>query len=317
MNIKGHFETITRHKLLVMKYCFECGLYQQGLTHDLSKYSPTEFIPGCIYYQGDHSPNEAERAARGYSSAWLHHKGRNKHHLEYWIDYTTNKSGLGGMKMPLRYVCEMVCDRVAASQIYLGDKYTDASPWQYYEKSKDHYLLHPETRALLEKLLLMVRDLGQERTFAYIRFLLGCEDNDPDKVIPDIDTANVVDTVNHMAADSKEGLGQVYYSAKYSEITKELLNNWLENREKSVTYAEEYQKIVAKMGGNAKIVVGLTDKNVIPGLTSGNPAVKSSAKYDVLFKDTSAYNLADRIGVAFVKTENGTVYQLVCLFDVN
>ena len=151
MNIKGHFETITRHKLLVMKYCFECGLYQQGLT---------------------------ERAARGYSSAWLHHKGRNKHHLEYWIDYTTNKSGLGGMKMPLRYVCEMVCDRVAASQIYLGDKYTDASPWQYYEKSKDHYLLHPETRALLEKLLLMVRDLGQERTFAYIRFLLGCEDND-------------------------------------------------------------------------------------------------------------------------------------------
>ena len=64
MNILGHFETITRHKLLVMKYCFECGLYEQGLAHDLSKYSPTEFIPGCIYYQGDHSPNEAERDAR-------------------------------------------------------------------------------------------------------------------------------------------------------------------------------------------------------------------------------------------------------------
>lgn len=151
-----------------------------------------------------------------------------------------------------------------------------------------------------------------------LAMLTACDGTtDPDKVIPDIDTANVVDTVNHMAADSKEGLGQVYYSAKYSEITKELLNNWLENREKSVTYAEEYQKIVAKMGGNAKIVVGLTDKNVIPDLTSGNPAVKGSAKYDVLFKDTSAYNLADRIGVAFVKTRNGTVYQLVCLFDVN
>ena len=37
MNIKGHFETITRHKLLVMKYCFACGLYEQGLAHDLSK----------------------------------------------------------------------------------------------------------------------------------------------------------------------------------------------------------------------------------------------------------------------------------------
>lgn len=151
MNIKGHFETITRHKLLVMKYCFACGLYEQGLAHDLSKYSPAEFIPGCIYYQGDHSPNEAEREARGYTSAWLHHKGRNKHHLEYWIDYSTTKAGLTGMKIPLRYVCEMVCDRVAASQIYLGDKYTDSSPWEYYEHSKDHYLLHPETRALLEK----------------------------------------------------------------------------------------------------------------------------------------------------------------------
>ena len=117
MNIKGHFETITRHKLLVMKYCFACGPYEQGLAHDLSKYSPTEFIPGCIYYQGDHSPNEAEREARGYTSAWLHHKGRNKHHLEYWIDYSTTKTGLTGMKIPLRYVCEMVCDRVAASQI--------------------------------------------------------------------------------------------------------------------------------------------------------------------------------------------------------
>ena len=150
-----------------------------------------------------------------------------------------------------------------------------------------------------------------------LAMLTACDGTtDPDKVIPDADTANVVDTVNHMAADSKEGLGQVYYSAKYSEITKELLNNWLENREKSVTYAEEYQKIVAKMGGNAKIVVGLTDKNVIPELTSGNPAVKGSAKYDVLFKDTSAYNLADRIGVAFVTTRDGTVYQAVCLFDV-
>ena len=149
-----------------------------------------------------------------------------------------------------------------------------------------------------------------------LAMLTACDGTtDPDKIMPDDGTVEVVMTINNTAAN--KGLGQVEYSAKYSEVTRKLLVNWLENREKSVTYAEEYQKIVAKMGGNAKIVVGLTDKNVIPGLTSGNPAVKSSAKYDVLFKDTSAYNLADRIGVAFVKTENGTVYQLVCLFDVN
>ena len=117
MNVLGHFTTITRHKMLVMKYCFACGLYKQGLAHDLSKYTPTEFIPGCIYYQGDHSPNEAERQAKGYTAAWLHHKGCNKHHLEYWIDYGGGKTGLIGMKIPLRYICEMVCDRVAASQV--------------------------------------------------------------------------------------------------------------------------------------------------------------------------------------------------------
>lgn len=150
-----------------------------------------------------------------------------------------------------------------------------------------------------------------------LAMLTACDGGttDPDKIMPEDGTVEVVMKINNTAAN--KGLGQVEYSAKYSEVTRKLLVNWLENREKSVTYAEEYQKIVAKMGGNAKIVVGLTDKNVIPGLTSGNPAVRGSAKYDVLFKDTSAYNLADRIGVAFVKTENGTVYQLVCLFDVN
>lgn len=170
-----HYKTIRHHKMLVMKNCFRCGLYWQGLTHDLSKLAPVEFWAGAKYWQGTCSPNNAQRQAEGYSAAWLHHKGRNKHHLEYWIDYSTRKAGLAGMKMPLRYVCEMVCDRVAASQIYLGDKYTDASPWEYYERSKTHYLLHPETRALLEELLKMVRDLGHDRTFEHMKYLLGCE----------------------------------------------------------------------------------------------------------------------------------------------
>lgn len=173
MNIWGHFKTITRHKLRVMKYCFACGLYQQGLAHDLSKYSPTEFIPGCKYYQGVRSPNDGERRVKGYSSAWLHHKGRNKHHLEYWVDYAPNGDRpMDGIKIPLRYVCEMVCDRIAASQVYQGASYTDASAWEYYYRSRDHYLLHPETRALLEKLLQMVRDEGQDATFRYMKQLL-------------------------------------------------------------------------------------------------------------------------------------------------
>lgn len=84
----NHFKTITHHKKLVMQHCFRVGLYYQGLTHDLSKYSPVEFLPGVRFYQGDRSPNDAERKTKGYSAAWLHHKGRNKHHLEYWVDYS-------------------------------------------------------------------------------------------------------------------------------------------------------------------------------------------------------------------------------------
>ena len=56
-----HFLTITRHHNLVMGYCFRAGLYRQGLLHDLSKYSPAEFLVGAKYYQGNRSPNNAER----------------------------------------------------------------------------------------------------------------------------------------------------------------------------------------------------------------------------------------------------------------
>ena len=86
-NAVGHFKTITKHKLLVMRLCFSEGLYKQGLLHDLSKYSFTEFKTGIKYYRGYKSPNGVERILTGTSPAWLHHKGRNKHHFEYWCDY--------------------------------------------------------------------------------------------------------------------------------------------------------------------------------------------------------------------------------------
>ncbi|MBR1673353.1 MAG: catalase [Eubacterium sp.] len=170
-NAKKHFNTINRHRKEVRKNCFRCGLYKQGLLHDLSKYSWTEFSQGVKYFQGDRSPNDAEREDKGYTSAWLHHKGRNKHHLEYWVDYDVKKSeaGMVGMKMPDNYIIEMFCDRVAASKIYQGDKYTDASPIQYYEKGKGKYILHPYVRKKLELLLNMLAEKGEKYTFAYAR----------------------------------------------------------------------------------------------------------------------------------------------------
>ena len=171
MHALGHFKTITHHKLLVMQYCFRVGLIRQGLMHDMSKYSWTEFSVGAKYYQGNRSPNDAEREDKGYSSAWLHHKGRNKHHLEYWIDYSLDKSNrqLVGMRMPERYVVEMFCDRIAASKNYNGDKYSDSFPLEYYMKGRSRDMLHPESAVLLEQLLHMLAEKGEDYTFDYIR----------------------------------------------------------------------------------------------------------------------------------------------------
>ncbi|MCI8490601.1 MAG: catalase [Lachnospiraceae bacterium] len=164
-----HLRTILHHKNLVRKGCFKAGLYRQGMMHDWSKYSPVEFLTGCRYYQGTKSPNNAERMDKGYSAAWLHHKGRNKHHWEYWIDYSAESGFLTGMRMPVNYVVEMFIDRVSASKNYQKEKYTQESPLQYYEWGKEHYMLHDDTRELLEKLLHMLAEEGEERVYEYIR----------------------------------------------------------------------------------------------------------------------------------------------------
>lgn len=166
----GHLNTINHHKFLVMKHCFRCGLYKQALLHDLSKYAPIEFMTGVRYYQGFRSPNAAQKQELGYSPAWLHHKGRNKHHFEYWIDYGPAPNyELVGNPMPVKYVVEMFCDRVSACKNYLKDDYKDSSALEYLERGKDHCLMHTDTMELLERLLKMLAEEGEDVTFAYIR----------------------------------------------------------------------------------------------------------------------------------------------------
>lgn len=165
-----HIKTINHHKWLVMTHCFRLGLYKQGILHDLSKYSPAELISGCKYYSPGISPHNNARKELGYSTAWLHHKGRNKHHFEYWIDFDLDKGGaLGGMKIPVNYVVEMFVDRVCASKNYAGKAYTNQTPLEYYNRNKKNYMLHPDTQALLEELLTMLSEKGEAATFSYIR----------------------------------------------------------------------------------------------------------------------------------------------------
>ncbi|MGN0558544.1 MAG: DUF5662 family protein [Acutalibacteraceae bacterium] len=168
-NAIKHFITITKHRHQVIKNCKRCGILFQGLRHDLSKYSPTEFLSGAKFYQGNKSPNDAERRANGYSVAWLHHKGRNRHHFEYWTDYCPPTGVISPVEMPTKYVVEMFCDRVAASKIYLKDKYTDSSPLEYFMQAKNRRIIHPKTSDLLEGMLVMLSEKGEKETFEYIK----------------------------------------------------------------------------------------------------------------------------------------------------
>ena len=165
----GHFKTITRHRHKVIVHCAKAGIFWQGLRHDLSKYSLKEFIPGVKYYTGTKSPNEGERAAVGYSVAWLHHKGRNKHHYEYWVDYNIVTKQTEPVAMPYRYVVEMFCDRVAASKIYNKENYRDNSSLEYYNQKAANRKIHEQTKEELEIMLYMLAEKGEEETFRYIK----------------------------------------------------------------------------------------------------------------------------------------------------
>lgn len=174
MDFFGHLRTINHHKMLVTKTCFRVGLYRQGILHDLSKYHPVEFIPGGIYYQGTRSPISREKELNGYSKGWLHHKGRNPHHFEYWIDYTPSSQGvkLVGMKMPKKYVAEMVIDRICASKNYQKEKYNDSSALVYYMNGRGAMLVDEETDFLAIYLLTILSEKGEEYLLRYMKKVL-------------------------------------------------------------------------------------------------------------------------------------------------
>lgn len=180
-----HFVTITRHRHEVIRLCFRAGIGFQGLFHDLSKYSPTEFIPGAKYYTGSQSPNNGERNDKGYSLAWMHHKGRNKHHFEFWYDYEMATKKIVPMDMPDRYIKEMFCDRVAASKTYNRANYTQESPLLYLTRSTAHEKMTAKT---YRKLLYLLRMLAEKGEKATLRFMKNT------KVLPEAEMAGPVDS---------------------------------------------------------------------------------------------------------------------------
>jgi len=156
-----HFRTVCRHRQIVRRECAACGIFWRGLVHDLSKYSPVEFVASARYFQGDRSPIEMQKAAEGYSAAWQHHKGHNAHHWEYWTDFDENGQVVA-YKMPYRVVVEMVCDWIGAGMVYSGEKWEQSAPLEYYDRVRAGRHFHPETEALILRFLNCIKYSGLE-----------------------------------------------------------------------------------------------------------------------------------------------------------
>lgn len=157
-----HLCTITKHKLYVGKYCFKFGLYWQGIVHDLSKYSITEFYTSLKYYQGNRSPIDAEKEDRGYSIAWAHHHNKNPHHWLYWVDFN-RKNEITPMKMPYKYALEAIADWIGAGIVYEKEKFTWSEPYEYYKKNtrvESDKNIHPTTRMLWDIILIDIKLMG-------------------------------------------------------------------------------------------------------------------------------------------------------------
>ena len=140
-NILAHAKKIMVHRRWVRRHCFKAGLCWQGFTHDLSKYSPVEFWESVKYFQGTSSPIIACKKDKGYSMGWFHHRGRNRHHWEYWVDDLDE--GMIPKLMPEKYAVEMFCDFLAAGKAYMGESYSREAEFDWWKQKRKKYVMHP------------------------------------------------------------------------------------------------------------------------------------------------------------------------------
>lgn len=159
-NALKHLTLILKHKWLVFKLCCKVGQPWRGLVHDLSKFSPTEFFEGVKYYNGNYSPITDCKKDIGYSKAWLHHKGRNKHHTDYWVDLgAPDKTPV----IPYKYVAEMLCDKLAAGIIYMGKDWTKEYQLQYWKKERNKIFINEKIEKLITEFLEQVSKEGIDK----------------------------------------------------------------------------------------------------------------------------------------------------------
>lgn len=162
----AHLKTVRTHRKWVRKWCFKMGIPIQGLLHDLSKYSPIE-LSQYKYYNGKRSPHDNMRDELGYSNSWYHHRNKNKHHDDYWIDSITRETAV---KMPYKYVIEMLCDMCGASQAYNPGAWKPEKMLEYYNKrfygeTPEVHIINKDTKELFEQLLGKLSELNDMKLF--------------------------------------------------------------------------------------------------------------------------------------------------------
>ncbi len=186
-NIFKHIKLVMKHKWVVFKLCIKVGEPWRGFMHDWSKFSPTEFIESVKYYNGHRSPISLCKEDVGYSKAWLHHKGRNKHHHQYWIDLTIPEKTI---IIPYKYAVEMVCDELAAGMVYNGDKWNQNTQLEYYlNKERQQNLIHPQTDKFLIATFTEISKNGLDKTLTkdnikklYEKYCVKMEELDENQV---------------------------------------------------------------------------------------------------------------------------------------
>ena len=146
-----YFKTICTHKWYVFVECCKLGIIWQGIVHDMSKFSPSEFIASAWYYFGDRSDSVInEGIIEKYQQAWLHHKGHNKHHWEYWVDWDSNTGEYILTHIPLRYMEEMYADMVGASKAYNKKDFDCGEPFKYFTEKCNGWVMDSENKKWLK-----------------------------------------------------------------------------------------------------------------------------------------------------------------------
>ena len=157
----GHLHNVNMHRFKVFCLCCRAGIPFRGMVHDLSKYSFVEFFESAKYYKKGYSPIVNSKKDKGYSEAWLHHKGKNKHHYQYWYDYEApNQTPI----IPYKYLVEMVCDTLAAGKTYLGKNWKNSSQLEYWNRTKNLTYINIKTANFLEAVYKEVSEKGIEKT---------------------------------------------------------------------------------------------------------------------------------------------------------